>query len=155
MPLWLRPSFHSQIGDLRGHFATNRSEMRISMKKIDYIIVSGLLVLGVIFTFFIFRPADAEPGALEVRQNGKVIMTLPLSENTTKTIENNSGGTNTFTVRDGAVTMTEADCGDYTCIQTGSITKTGESIVCLPHRLVLQIVSNADSTEPEPDAVVH
>lgn len=125
------------------------------MKKIDYIIVSGLLVLGVIFTFFIFRPADAEPEALEVRQNGKVIMTLPLSENTTKTIENNSSGTNTFTVRDGAVTMTEADCGDYTCIQTGSITETGESIVCLPHRLVLQIVSNADSTEPEPDAVVH
>lgn len=125
------------------------------MKKMDYIILSGLLVLGVVLTFFIFRPVDTEPEVLEVRQNGKVLMTLPLSENTTKTIENGSNKENTFTVQDGTVTMTEADCGDHTCIQTGSISNTGESIVCLPHRLVLQIVSNTDSGETEPDAVVH
>lgn len=125
------------------------------MKKIDFIILAGLLALGAVLTFFIFRPASTEPAALEVRQNGKILMTLPLSKDTTRTIEYGAAGINTFTIKNGTVTMIEADCGDHTCIQTGSISNTGESIVCLPHRLVLQIVSKTDDSRVEPDAVVH
>ncbi len=125
------------------------------MKKADYIILSGLLLLGILLTFIIFRPSGNKPAMLEVRQNGSLLMTFPLTDNITKTIEDKNGSKNVFTIQDGIVTMTEANCGDHTCIQTGKIANTGESIVCLPHRLVLQIVSEQESDELIPDAVVH
>ena len=48
--------------------------------------------------------------------------------------------------------MTDADCGDHTCIETGDINDVGESIVCLPHRLVLKITAEEENG---PDAIVH
>ena len=36
--------------------------------------------------------------------------------------------------------MTEANCGDHTCVRMGRISRAGEAIVCLPHRLVVEIV---------------
>ena len=35
--------------------------------------------------------------------------------------------------------VAEANCGDHTCIRTGQISREGEAIVCLPHRLVVRI----------------
>lgn len=125
------------------------------MRKRDYIILCGLLLLGILLSVFIFRPSDGIPGTLEVRQDNKIILTLPLSENTVKTIPWKDGGRNTFSVQGGAVTMTEADCGDHTCVKTGTISKAGESIVCLPHRLVLQIKAGSADSKQAPDAIVH
>ena len=39
----------------------------------------------------------------------------------------------------GAVFMAEADCPDSLCVQMGKIYREGESIVCLPHGLVIRI----------------
>ena len=33
----------------------------------------------------------------------------------------------------------EANCGDHTCIRTGAISREGETIVCLPHRMVVRV----------------
>ena len=46
--------------------------------------------------------------------------------------------------------MTEADCPDKICVNTGKISKIGETIVCLPHRVVVEIqgeVSQSDSDD--------
>lgn len=126
--------------------------------KWDIIILLFLILAGVFFSVWIFRPVSAPGNSLEIRQDGKILKSLPLSQNTKETIDSKTGGTNTFIIQDGSVTMIEADCGDHTCIQTGSIQKNGESIVCLPHRLVLQIVASEkddDNTSPKPDGVVH
>ena len=77
---------------------------------------------------------------------------IPLSENTKQTIRCTDGGSNQFLIQDGAVTMTDADCGDKTCVKTGSIKETGQSIVCLPHRLVITITDS--SSDSAPDAIV-
>lgn len=89
---------------------------------------------------------------MEVRQNGKVILTLSLSRDTVKTIKTETGSYNTFSLQNGRVAMNDADCNDHTCVDTGEIGNVGESIVCLPHRLVLQITA-ADGNAP--DAIVH
>ena len=39
--------------------------------------------------------------------------------------------------------MTDADCPDKYCIQMGKATHTGDTIVCLPHKLVIEITSSA------------
>ena len=51
--------------------------------------------------------------------------------------------------------MKEANCRDLLCTHMPSIKKVGETIVCLPHRLILEIVSEKEeSDEEEIDKVV-
>ena len=37
----------------------------------------------------------------------------------------------------------EANCGDHTCVRTGEIFRDGETIVCLPHKLVIAVEGGA------------
>ena len=75
-----------------------------------------------------------------VEQYGKEVARLPLSENGRWPFEGRDGrGKNVIVVEDGAVFMAEADCPDSLCVQMGRIYREGESIVCLPHGLVVRI----------------
>ena len=120
----------------------------------DIILLTILILAGVCITAWIYLPAGSAATHLEIRQNGSILMSLPLNTDTSQTITGENGETNTFQIKDGAVSMLRASCKDHTCISTGSITHTGESIVCLPHRLVLQIISSDRSEDAAPDAIV-
>lgn len=48
-------------------------------------------------------------------------------------------GRNTVHVEPGAISVTESDCPDHICQNQGAITKSGVPIICMPHRLVIQI----------------
>lgn len=51
-------------------------------------------------------------------------------------------GTNTVHVEPGAISVTEADCRDGICVSQGRLTQAGIPIVCLPHRLVIEIAGD-------------
>ena len=51
------------------------------------------------------------------------------------------GGTNTVTVRPGGICVSEADCPDQVCVRQGWLEGGAVPIVCLPHRLVISLVS--------------
>ena len=48
-------------------------------------------------------------------------------------------GHNTVHVSRGAICVSESDCPDHICMNQGAITKSGVPIICMPHRLVIQI----------------
>ena len=121
--------------------------------KNDIFLLTLLVILGVTLSVWIYFPSSPGNNILEVRLNGQVQMSLPLNENTEQKISGADGATNRFLIQDGSVKMTEASCHDHTCIDTGSIHNAGETIVCLPHRLVLAIVTSGDN-EHQPDAIV-
>ena len=52
------------------------------------------------------------------------------------------GAYNLFSVRDGKVTMEAADCRDQICVNHKPIMSERESIICLPHKLVIEIEGN-------------
>lgn len=56
-------------------------------------------------------------------------------------------GYNILEFDDGAVRVTEADCPDKICIQFGWIRHVGQTIVCLPHRLVIRIVNDPSNLQ--------
>ena len=62
------------------------------------------------------------------------------------------GGTNTCVIANGIVSMTEADCPDLICVHTKSIDARGGTIVCMPNRVVLEIVDPRGDGDT-PDAV--
>jgi hypothetical protein len=54
-------------------------------------------------------------------------------------------GTNHLIIKDGKADMTEADCPDKLCVQEKAVSKNGETIVCLPHRVVVEITSEEEN----------
>lgn len=48
-------------------------------------------------------------------------------------------GYNTVVIADGTVSVTEADCINQVCVHTQAISRTGETIVCLPHKFYVVI----------------
>lgn len=48
-------------------------------------------------------------------------------------------GSNTLRVEHGRIAVIEADCPDQICVHQGFVGETGIPIVCLPHRLVIEL----------------
>lgn len=50
-----------------------------------------------------------------------------------------NGYTLTVTAEDGGLRVSEADCPTQDCVHTGAISRSGQSIVCLPARIIIQL----------------
>lgn len=61
---------------------------------------------------------------------------------------------NTLLIRNGKADMTEADCPDQICVKHEPISHAGETIICLPNRVVVTIVSDENTMEEGVDAIV-
>lgn len=62
----------------------------------------------------------------------------PLSEDVRVDIET-EGGVNTLVIENGEAYVIEADCPDKLCVKQGRISKVGQAVICLPHKLVIRI----------------
>lgn len=54
-----------------------------------------------------------------------------------------SGSFNKVIIEDGQAYVAEADCPDGWCVRHAAVSRAGEAIVCLPHRLVVEVSGNA------------
>lgn len=107
--------------------------------KTKYWIILLTIVLAVCLglSFWLFGSQE-EATAVKVISKGELKYTLPLNVDTQVQITTDRG-TNTVTVKDGMVAVTEADCPDGYCMKRG-FCSSGTQIVCLPNRLVLEFV---------------
>ena len=60
--------------------------------------------------------------------------------------------TNVLILEDGIANMYEANCPDQICVDHASISKNGETIVCLPNKVVVTI---KEAAAGELDAVIN
>ena len=90
-----------------------------------------LVVLISIATMFFYVFSDEGRKAV-VTVNNEIICELDLDTNQTKQIETDHGF-NTVVVENNECFVKNADCRDGICVKHSAISKTGQSIVCLPH----------------------
>ena len=57
-------------------------------------------------------------------------------------------GTNVIEVADGRVRCLESDCSNQTCVKQGWVSGRGQTVVCLPHKLIVQVVANPADAVP-------
>ena len=118
------------------------------MKKSDFIIIAVVLALAAgLFAGLHFFSERGEYVSVEI--NGSVTERLSLSENTEKTYVTEYGK-NTLVIEDGKAFIEDADCPDKICKKHPKIYRNGESIICLPHKLVVTVTGEE---EQEVDAV--
>ena len=82
-----------------------------------------------------------------------VIEPPPAKEKNLKAGRKNVPWRNVLKIRSGQASMIEADCPDLICVHHRPISRQGESIVCLPHKVVVEVTGekSAQSTIREED----
>lgn len=93
------------------------------------IILAAILCLG------IYRMTCRTGAEAVVYINGERTAAYPLREDAQALLN----GTNLLVIRGGMADITEADCQDKLCVRQAAISRTGESLVCLPNRIVVVI----------------
>ena len=75
----------------------------------------------------------------EIISDGQVVQVVDLNIDREIHITNDTGGTNTVTVRDGTIGVTAANCPDHYCMDRG-MCSSGVQIVCLPNKLIIRFL---------------
>jgi hypothetical protein len=79
-----------------------------------------------------------------VSVDGETLAAFPISRDTVYEIPLEEGHT-TLTIKDGKAYVSFADCPDKVCASHRPIEYNGESIICLPHKVVISI----EESKPE------
>ena len=115
------------------------------------IFISALLLVIVIIGvgFFLFRK---EGSTVTVEVGGKTYGEYSLSLDTVVDIVTGDGEVNRLVIRDGKAFVETATCPDGICVGHRPISRKGESIVCLPHQVVITVSDKG--VDEGPDIVV-
>lgn len=117
----------------------------VGKKKIiaDAILISALLVVAL--SVFLCIELTRETGAYaRVTENGVEIAKYSLAVDGEYVL---GGGTNVLVIKDGAAYMKDASCPDALCVHQGKKSRSGERIVCLPNRIMIEIIGPDSSDE--------
>ena len=107
------------------------------IKKSDFFIIGVIVIISLVFILLLNREKNAEQA--KIYKNSDLIATVSLNENAEFTLPEAQGFL--FSVKDGKISVTASPCENKICVHSGYISKGGQSIVCLPERLVVALVS--------------
>ncbi len=122
------------------------------MKKADFIIIAVVAAVAGMLVFFLYGVNSDSGAYVQVEIDGIIVDTLSLDEDTVREIKTDDGGRNVLVIKNGEAEMSEANCPDGICTNHSEIHRNGESIICLPHKVVVTVVNEKDADEI--DAVV-
>ena len=108
------------------------------ISKRDIIIII-ILLIALSFALLIIRINKRTGYNVTVSADGDVIETFYLDEDMEYRFETEAGF-NVIVIEDGQVYVREADCRDKICVNHSKISNVGEAIICLPHKLVVEIM---------------
>ena len=108
--------------------------------KRDIIVILSLLAVSIGLLLLVF--SLSKRGAfVKVSVDGVECGIYSLSEEREISL---NGGTNILKIEGGKAFIVSADCPDRTCVNTGKISKVGQSIICLPNKVTVTVIGNAD-----------
>lgn len=126
----------------------SRTKDFLMAHRADLVLVLSLIFVAVISLVLLFT-LSTEGDTVEVEIDGITVARYALDEDG----EYKIGEGNILTIKSGEAYMSYADCPDKTCVKTRAISKSGESIICLPNRVSVRVVSKAGGESSGADLV--
>lgn len=129
--------------------------MRI-IKKMDIVIIAVLILLS--FTphliFFKTSQKGSKNNYAIIKVDGKIHKKIDLSnvKNNEEVNLNLPNGKNTLLIKNNSIQMKSANCNDALCVKQGNISKVGQTIICLPHKLIIEI--KGDELDSKDDLIL-
>ena len=118
------------------------------MKKNDLILIFGILILSLFFYggMHLWQKSHTDDSAyVEVKIDGEIYGTYALDEDIRERIESADGGYNILVISDGKASIEEANCPDKICVNHRAVHYSGDSVVCLPHKLTVTVVGGQEA----------
>jgi hypothetical protein len=125
-----------------------RASKAVNIAVICALFAAAVVVWAVMSGTFATALPEAEAAEVKtavVHNDSGIVCELPLSTDTTFDVTSELG-TNTIVVECGKVYVAEADCPGHDCMSQGRISDTSQTIVCLPHKLWIEITSDTQDT---------
>lgn len=122
------------------------------MKKRDWLLGVAIILVAVVMYIAMNAMQSDDGMAVKITLDGKEYGTYSLEEDREIKIKTDNGN-NKVVINNKSVEMKEADCPDKYCVKQGKINKTRQNIVCLPHKIVVEIISADSSKQNEADAI--
>ena len=113
------------------------------MKKRDIILIASILIVAIAF-FLIVELTKEEGAGVTVKVDGVEVAEYSLSKNGTYPL---NGGTNILVIENGKAYLSDANCPDKLCVHQGKISRTGETITCLPNKLTVTVFGAEESLD--------
>lgn len=110
-------------------------------KKSDIILMVFIIVVGLIASAYL-SIGKTTGDRVEINVNNKMYGTYSLNKNRTIVVSEN-GQRNIVVIKDGAVQMKEASCKNQVCVHHSAISRVGESIICLPNKVIVKITGSS------------
>lgn len=132
---------------------------RMDRKKLFLVLLILLIFVGAGIAFF-FQQYFSKQGTLAlVYLDGSLVREIDLLDVDvpyTFTVDTADGGYNEIRVEAARIGVCDTNCPDKVCQDMGMISSTAYPISCLPHKLMIQLVSADKGSSPnEPDAFVY
>lgn len=111
------------------------------------VILIAVIFAAVLIFWLVNRSHFSAPAAVveisivDENSQKQVLETFDLSEDQEYTIETAGDGINHLIIQDGEAWISTANCPNHDCVKKGKISKNGEMLVCIPHRLTVSILS--------------
>ena len=87
----------------------------------------------------------SDGGTAVVTIDGEEYEQFPLDETIVEKIELPDGSYNVLEIKDGKADITEASCPDGICVDHRKVSKTNQTIVCLPNKVIVTIQDGAEA----------
>ena len=102
------------------------------MKKGDFIAI-GIILVFALLSFLLFSLFSPSSVTVKITENQKIVYEGKI--NTDKKIELEN---NTVVIANGEVFMEESNCKNQICVKHKKISRSGESIICLPNKVIVE-----------------
>lgn len=117
------------------------------MKKGDIVIIV-LMVLLIIAggTYTLVQGIGSLNKTVIITQNQEVLYKIKMNDQYEKVLKIEDGDHyNEVHIKDGKVWIELSNCNNQVCVYEKPIDKVGQVIVCLPHKLIIEIKGNQES----------
>ena len=116
--------------------------------KRDLIVVIAVAIVIAVSAIVAAFYQKNEGDTLRITIDGDLYGEYSLADNQTVTMAEKLGY-NRLVIENGTAYMADADCADKYCMAYKPISKSGETIICLPHKLVVEVGGDRDSQLPD------
>ena len=121
------------------------------IKKADIVLLIIILAVGIPLSVLSLTAGTAGD-KVQISADGEVYGIYPLDMD--REIEvTEDGHTNHITIKDGQVSMSYSTCRNQVCVNTGAISQSKDAIVCLPNRVVVEIISSEEGKGGDADVI--
>lgn len=117
--------------------------------KNDIIFIAAILAVVAIAAVALLL-LRGEGSTVTVEVDRQIIGTYSLAIDRVVDIPTDDGEMNRLVIRDGKAFMESATCPDGVCVSHRPISREGETIVCLPHKVVVTVIGG---NENKPDVI--